>query len=97
MVDPSQAKPRPKRVVWVTQPYYPDIQSTSHLLTELLEAMGDEAVEFTVICGHPVMLSAGAPAKFASPCTGRRWMSKPAATWSLAASVSMRLTARSYR
>jgi len=52
--------------VWVTQPYYPDIQSTSHLLTGLLEAMGGDPVEFTVICGHPVLVSEGTPARAAS-------------------------------
>ncbi|MBU6180156.1 MAG: glycosyltransferase family 4 protein [Verrucomicrobia bacterium] len=43
----------------VTQPYHPDLQSTSHLLTELLGAMGDEPVDFTVICGYPVLLPEG--------------------------------------
>lgn len=48
-----------KRVVLVTQPYYPDLQSTSHLLTELLGAMEKEPVDFTVICGWPVLLPEG--------------------------------------
>lgn len=56
----SDAGPdRRKRVVLVTQPYWPDIQSTSHLLTELLEAMTDAPIGFTVVCGHPVMLPTG--------------------------------------
>jgi glycosyltransferase involved in cell wall biosynthesis len=43
----------------VTQPYFPDLQSTSHLLTELLGAMGKEPVDFTVLCGWPVLLPEG--------------------------------------
>jgi colanic acid biosynthesis glycosyl transferase WcaI len=53
-VDPGR-----KRVVLVTQPYFPDLQSTSHLLTELLGAMGKEPIDFTVICGWPVLLPEG--------------------------------------
>jgi len=48
-----------KRVVLVTQPYSPDLQSTSHLLTELLGAMEGEPIDFTVICGFPVLLPEG--------------------------------------
>ncbi len=59
-----------KRVVLVTQPYWPDLQSTSHLLTELLGAMAGDAVAFTVVCGHPTMLPPGAPRR--SPARERR-------------------------
>lgn len=50
----------PERVILVTQPYWPDLQSTSHLLGELLGALGDDPIEFTVVCGHPVLLAEGA-------------------------------------
>lgn len=47
---------KPDRVWLVTQPYWPDIQSTSHLLTELVEASVEAgAAEFTVLCGFPAL------------------------------------------
>lgn len=52
-----------RRVVLVTQPYWPDIQSTSHLLTELLDALDDGEIQFSVVCGYPALLGGGAAGK----------------------------------
>lgn len=48
-----------KRVVLVSQPYWPDLQSTSHLLDELLGAMEAEPVDIAVVCGYPILLAEG--------------------------------------
>ncbi len=59
----TQSEPKcqsSRRVVLVTQPYWPDIQSTSHLLTELLDALDDGEIQFSVVCGYPALLAGGA-------------------------------------
>lgn len=45
------------RVLLVSQPYWPDLQSTSHLLDELLGAMEEAPLDLSVVCGYPVMLA----------------------------------------
>lgn len=46
-----------RRITIVSQPYYPEMQSTSQLFTDLLEALDPEVFEIVVICGYPALLS----------------------------------------
>lgn len=44
-----------KKITFVCQPYYPEMQSTSQLFTDLLESLDSEAFAITVICGFPAL------------------------------------------
>jgi glycosyltransferase involved in cell wall biosynthesis len=51
---------RPRRVLVACQVFYPDIQSTSQLLTELLTELADNnQIDLTVLCGYPSGLRIG--------------------------------------
>lgn len=62
----------PKRVVIVTQPYWPDIQSTSHLLTELLDSLDESGIAFNVVCAYPAVFAEGEGGRRSVPSRERR-------------------------
>lgn len=53
-LDSTHSVGNPRKVVVLCQVFYPDAQSTSQLLTQLLCAMStDRSIECTVLCGYP--------------------------------------------
>ena len=59
--EPRTRAKRAQRTLFINRSYYPDVEATGQLLTELCEDLSSD-VDVTVICGRPVKVTDDTPA-----------------------------------